>query len=221
MLDSASRSYSSDLRMWIARCGRCGLAVRWSPRAARDPARTWARLRTLNLRLGVALTLAQVAGLLLFGMAALLVEGRMRPYGNDFVDFLASPLTVLVLVTAALSGLAGAAMAPHKRVLARTVAAWLVGVVPVPLVLGGLFAPAMAYEFLHQLPPFGRTGTFAPGGPFSVAVALSLVSFMLSIPLGAAGGALLGPIAMSATRRRARELRATAPATREVVGGRA
>ena len=36
VLDGRSRSYSAELRMWIARCGRCGFAVRWTPREARE-----------------------------------------------------------------------------------------------------------------------------------------------------------------------------------------
>jgi branched-subunit amino acid ABC-type transport system permease component len=38
-----------------------------------------------------------------------------------------------------------------------------------------------------------------------------IVSAVLSIPLAALGGVLIGPIVQTATRRRAREIRATAP----------
>jgi hypothetical protein len=211
MLDSASRSHSNDLHMWIARCGRCGLAVRWSPRAAREPARTWARLRTLNLRLGVALTLAQAAGVVLVAMAALLAERVILPYGEGLLDALASPLTMLVIVVAALSGVSGAVMAPHKRPLPRAAAAWLIGVAPVVLTIGGLFAPWMTYMLANNLDPLGARGTFEPGGPFATAVLATLVSFALSIPLGALGATLISPIVATALRRRAREIRATAP----------
>jgi hypothetical protein len=211
MLDSASRSYSRDLRMWIARCGRCGLAVRWSPRAAREPARIWARLRTLNLRLGVGLTLAQVAGVALVVMIALLTARVILPFGDGLLDALASPLTVFVLFVATMSGLAGAVMAPHKRPLARATAAWLIGVAPIVLALGGLFAPAMAGMWARGLRPPGVSDAFEPGGPAATAFFATLLSIALSIPLGAIGGLLLGPVVATARRRRAREIRATAP----------
>ena len=77
VLDGRSRSHSAELRMWIARCGRCGFAVRWTPREAREPARVWARLRALNLRLGVAVGTLQLGWLvLLFAGAAL--DDRLR-----------------------------------------------------------------------------------------------------------------------------------------------
>lgn len=211
MLDSASRSYSRDLRMWIARCGRCGLAVRWSPRAAREPVRVWARLRTLNLRLGVGLTLAQAAGAALVVMVALLIARVILPFGDGLLDALASPLTVFVLLIAAMSGVSGAVMAPHKPPLAQAAAAWLIGVAPVVLTLGALFAPAMAGMWARGLRPLVVSDPFEPGGTAATAIVAMLLSFALSIPLGAIGGLLLGPIAATAHRRRAREIRAAAP----------
>jgi hypothetical protein len=211
MLDSASRSYSSDLRMWIARCGRCGLAVRWSPRAARDSVRTWARLRTLNLRLGVAFTLGQSAGIVFFITMALLWEGMLRPFEGGLIDALASPWAALLLLVATLSGVSGAVLAPGKPVLVKALGAWLICVSPVVLALSGLFAPAVAFYMASLRVPFGQLDFFSSDTPVAAFPMSGIVSFMLSVPLAALGGLLIGPIVQTATRRRAREIRATAP----------
>jgi hypothetical protein len=211
MLDSASRSYSGDLRMWIARCCRCGLAVRWSPREARSPARIWARLRTLNLRLGVAFTLGQSAGIVLFITMALLWDGMLVPFEGDLVDALASPWTALLLLVATLSGVSGAVLAPEKPALMRALGAWLICVSPVALALAGLFAPAVAFHLVRLGLPFGRIDIFDSDTPAAALLMSVIVSAVLSIPLAALGGVLIGPIVQTATRRRAREIRATAP----------
>ncbi len=197
--------------MWIARCSRCGLAVRWCPRAARDPARVWARLRTLNLRLGVAFTLGQSAGIVFFITMALLWDGMLVPFEGDLVDALASPWAALLLLVATLSGVSGAVLAPRKPVFVKALGAWLICVSPVVLALAGLFAPAVAFHLVRLGLPFGQLDFFSSDTPVAAFPMSGIVAFVLSVPFAALGGALIGPIVETATRRRAREIRATAP----------
>jgi len=211
MLDSASRGYSGDLRMWIARCGRCGLAVRWSPRAAREPARIWARVRTLNLRLGVAFTLAQVAGLAIFIVAVYLDDTGLALNTTPVAEMLASPLLVAIALIAALSGAAGAVMAPHRPTLHRTAVAWIAGVLPVVLALGALSAPAIAFAATRGRPAAWSSLPFGYDHALVQTAIVALLAFALSLPIGALAGWFLAPIRATAVRRRARELRAASP----------
>ncbi|MFZ4750980.1 MAG: hypothetical protein ACOYMM_10815 [Phycisphaerales bacterium] len=143
-LDAASRTYARALRMWVARCPRCGFAVRWSPRGAREPFRTWARLRALNMRLGIALGSSQAAGLLAIGIGALLVQRQRELASFEDLDRLARWGLVLeflaLAVPCAVAGAIGAiAFAPHARRITGIACAWILGALPVT-VAGGLFA---------------------------------------------------------------------------------
>lgn len=177
--------------MWVARCPRCGFAVRWSPRRARAPFRTWARLRALNTRLGIALGSAQAAGLLAIALGVMLVEQRdalsnfgALPVGRRWG--FATGLTLLGLACATLGAVSTVAFAPHAGRLARLACAWLLGVMPVVvtgILLGVLTEPTRAVdEILAALQP-----TVAPRIA-AICAATVLASALLStaaIPLHA------------------------------------
>lgn len=161
VLDECSRTYSGTLRMWTATCPRCGFAVRWCPRAAREPARIWSRLRALNLRLGVALAGIQ------FGGALLLVSGGILEQQLTSASFvrgasLASSLSlpgILAAMTGLLIGAGAAAMAPSRRMRDALLATWLAVLVfsaalwLTVLILGtsAVRAPDVAFNVLLEL----------------------------------------------------------------------
>ena len=121
VLDDASRTYSGGLRMWIARCPRCGFAVRWAPRAAREPSRVWSRLRALNLRLGIAIASMQFGAVLLL-IACTIVDDLVRrgfeaPALNHLIDQLIdhfAPALITAGFAGMLVGLCAATIAPFR-----------------------------------------------------------------------------------------------------------
>ncbi|MFM1823837.1 MAG: hypothetical protein RI967_2103, partial [Planctomycetota bacterium] len=143
-LGAASRRFAPALGMWVATCPRCGFAARWSLTEARAGVRAWARLRALNLRLGIALTFGQAAGLLLFITILLLVNGewRMRANGDGPWIWLATPFATAVAIAAVGAGISASALAPGRGVFARVAVAWMVGLAPVLLLLAGLVGGA-------------------------------------------------------------------------------
>ena len=127
VLDDSSRSHSHALHMWVARGPRCGFAVRWTPRGAREPARVWARLRSLNLRLGVALASLQFAiALLLIAGSYLerLVRQGLIPASPDRALVQLAPVFVGATIAGAAIGLCAATLAPFRRLAVTFVAAW-------------------------------------------------------------------------------------------------
>lgn len=140
MLDGSSRTYSPELRMWIARCGRCGFAVRWSPRHAREPARIWARLRALNLRLGVAIGALQFGVILMLFSGSYLYDRYQRGFVNLDLDATLSrvaPALIAGIVAGVFVGLSAATISLHQRLLASLGVAWA-GVALPCLVLSSL-----------------------------------------------------------------------------------
>jgi hypothetical protein len=140
MLDGSSRTYSPELRMWIARCGRCGFAVRWSPRFAREPARIWARLRALNLRLGVAIGALQFGVILMLSTGTFLYDRFDRGFVSPDLDATlsrAAPALIAGILAGIFVGLSAATIATHRRVLLSLGMAWA-GVALPCLVLSSL-----------------------------------------------------------------------------------
>ena len=135
-LDASSRVWSRDLRMWVARCPRCGHAVRWNPRGAREAFRVWARLRALNLRLGVALTAGQAAGIASLAIGGILLEKqasviyfeRVAPSARYDLVLTYGAAAIAATVLAAISAVA---FAPQRPLLVRCALAWLLGALPV------------------------------------------------------------------------------------------
>ncbi len=124
--------------MWVAVCPRCGFAVRWNPRGSRAPLRIWARTRTLNVRLGIAMSGAMAAGLISFAVIALLLDRRRdlailetlsAPRRRELLSIYAM-FAVSAAVCAAVSAIA---FAPHRSMAVRLACAWLLGAVPMTL----------------------------------------------------------------------------------------
>jgi hypothetical protein len=127
MLDESSRTYSRAARLWVAQCPRCGFAVRWAPRAAREPARAWARLRALNLRIGISLGAMQ-AGAVALVITGAIVEETVRLGGpglpqDALIDWLA-PTVIAATVTGCIVALAAATVAPFRSLYASFLGAW-------------------------------------------------------------------------------------------------
>jgi hypothetical protein len=144
LLDDSSRSHSRDLRMWVATCTRCGFAVRWAPREAREPARVWARLRALNLRLGVSVGCLQLASASML-FAVIFLDDRLRRVFvatdlESLLDLL-GPSIVAAVVGGLFVGMCAAMLAPFRRVHVTLIAAWtftaaVVGLISTVLLLG-------------------------------------------------------------------------------------
>jgi hypothetical protein len=187
MLDASTRSYSSGLRMWIARCPRCQFAVRWSPRAAREPVRVWARLRALNTRLGVALSCGQGAGVFSALTAGLLSDrlqqlqatgAAVRPMelaGEP--DFLVSATATAVLGTA--SGLAFLLGRGVTAAAKGWLLAWLVGALPVALFIGAVGVTAGGASVLSEI----RRLWSEPAATFALLGAVPFASLLLTLAL--------------------------------------
>ena len=204
-LGAASRRFVPALAMWVATCPRCGSAVRWSPTAARAGVRTWARLRAINLRLGIAFTAGQAAGLLLFVAIAFLVSGdlRPRPGGAGLRDWLATPLPLVVALVAAGAGVSAAAIAPGRGVLARVAVAWAVCLAPVVLFLAAIVGGAELADGLG-------TSYRRLAERLGIGLATATIAFLLSIPAGAIATIVYAPFGRLAARRHARALRSSA-----------
>jgi hypothetical protein len=143
-LDSSSRSYARALRMWIAKCPRCGFAVRWNPRGARAPLRLWARTRTLNVRFGIALSGGQAAGLIAFAIGAMAVDRRHEIAELESLSQIRRAELLAIYAMFAASAAVGAAVsaiafAPHRSMAVRLLCAWLLGAAPVTIAVS-LFA---------------------------------------------------------------------------------
>ncbi len=95
--------------MWVATCPRCGFAVRWNPRGAREPWRTWQRIDVLNRRLGVAALSALLAALFCFLLTGFVVDqgSRFDNYASlnntGRTNLLASYLVFSILATLAMA----------------------------------------------------------------------------------------------------------------------
>ena len=130
--------------MWVAACPRCGFAVRWNPRGARGPLRVWNRLRALNNRFGVALGAAQVAGVLSAVIGGVLADtgpsGLRAALDGDprFIRGGLAAFIVLATACATLAAVSAVAIAPHRGIVTRWLAAWTLGVLPVTIALVAL-----------------------------------------------------------------------------------
>lgn len=172
--------------MWVAACPRCGAAVRWNPRGAREPIRVWARLRALNLRLGVALSSGQAAGIASLGIGGLLVEEYRTVIGAAGVTPMARDESLLLYAMLAgaaafLAAVSAVAFAPGRSLSARVLLAWLVGALPVVLPIS--LVPLAADEQQRAR----VAGAFlAPGfgwRAFVLCAAVPLASALLAVPL--------------------------------------
>ena len=126
--------------MWVARCPRCAHAVRWNPRGAREAFRAWAQLRALNLRLGVALTAGQAAGIASLAIGGIVLEKHAAIAYFEKVEAAARDDLLLTYGTAALaavvlSAISAVFFAPGRPILVRCMLAWTLGALPVVLVL--------------------------------------------------------------------------------------
>lgn len=114
--------------MWVATCPRCGFAVRWAPRAAREPARIWARLRALNLRLGVATAGVQFGAALLLACGGLIEGESMRGASlvgpSDMVGRYGAAFAVAI-IAGCFIGAAAATAAPFRPLPRVLAAVWL------------------------------------------------------------------------------------------------
>jgi len=124
--------------MWVAVCPRCGFAVRWNPRGSRAPLRIWARTRTLNVRLGIAMSGAMAAGLISFAVIALLLDRRrdlamLETISTPRRRELLSIYAMLAVSAAFCAAVSAIAIAPHRSMAVRLACAWLLGAVPMTL----------------------------------------------------------------------------------------
>jgi hypothetical protein len=121
--------------------------VRWNPRGAREAFRVWSRLRALNLRLGVALTAGQAAGVASLAIGGILLEKyaaviyfeQIAPEAQYDLVLTYGAAAIAASVLAAISAVA---FAPGRPLLVRCALAWLLGALPVvlPLALLALIA---------------------------------------------------------------------------------
>jgi hypothetical protein len=126
--------------MWVARCPRCGFAVRWSPRAARGVVRAWGRLRALNNRFGIAVGAGHGAGILLAVLGSVLASngdrlGELGPSAQGSRGTLFSGIVILSALCAVGAAASTVAIAPHRPLALRAFASWSVVVLPVPLLV--------------------------------------------------------------------------------------
>jgi hypothetical protein len=204
-LGAASRRFAPALGMWVATCPRCGFAARWALAEARAGVRAWARLRALNLRLGIAFTFGQAAGGLLFLTIPLLVSGelRMRANGDGPWTWLATPFAAMVAIAAVGAGISATALAPGRGVLARVAAAWMACLGPVVLLLAGLVGGAELADGVGYSP--SRLAERIGAGLVGI-----LVAFLLSIPASLLATTLYAPFGRLARRRHAAAVRLSA-----------
>lgn len=199
--------------MWAARCTRCGHSVRWNPRGAREPYRVWARLRALNLRLGIAVSAGQAAGIgsLVIG-GFLLDEYRWVVAGPSPTALARDPDFLMYLafagVTAVMAAISAVAFAPSRTLVVRIALAWLVGALPV-VVLVGLVPFAAADEAMSKLRrAFGEPGFAARTALLCGAV--PILSVLLAAPMAWIWDAIRGLV----IRRHRLHLRMTHALTR-------
>lgn len=195
--------------MWVATCTRCGFAVRWAPRAAREPARVWARLRALNLRLGVSVGSLQVATLLMILAVTLLDESLRRGFVADNLDEtldLLGPSIVAAIVGGLFVGNCAATLAPFRSAYVTLAAAWAftvaaVGLISALLLLGEYGAGRFWSECGEA---FGRLAR-QPHAAVTVLGAALLVSVVAAAWLGFS----VRMIVRNAVRRASRARRET------------
>jgi len=128
VLDDSSRTHSANLRMWVATCPRCGVAVRWCPRIAREPARVWARLRALNIRLGVATAGIQFGAVLLIFAGGLLFD-ELQAFGTyanaeELLSHFGAAIT-LACLAGVLIGTGAATLAPFRGATHTFAVTWI------------------------------------------------------------------------------------------------
>ncbi|MCE2882176.1 MAG: hypothetical protein LW636_07450 [Planctomycetaceae bacterium] len=153
-LDASSRSFSALARLWVAACPRCGFAVAWMPRRAREGARVWARLRALNIRLGIAFSAAQIAALLLVVALGMHLD---RPQTFS----LSHPTLVLLAACAAiLTSASAVALAPARPAATAALVSWAVLVVPTAAVICAVLSIGMGRLQLAR--SFETLGKAAP-----------------------------------------------------------
>lgn len=194
-LDGSSRVFLRELRMWVARCTRCGHAVRWNPRGAREPFRIWARLRALNLRLGIAFSAGQAAGIGSLAIGAFLLDeyrwvvGGASPselvHHRDFLMYLA-----FAGVTALLAAVSAVAFAPTRPLLTRIALAWTAGALPVVAIVGMVPLSAADEARFKLVRAFSEPGFTAR--TVLLCGAVPILSAILAAPIGAIWSAIHG-----------------------------
>ncbi len=174
--------------MWVARCSRCGHAVRWNPRGARAPYRLWVRTRALNLRLGVALTAGQAAGIASIAIGAQFVdqyriltrfENAPILLRNEFI-FMYLGLGGAAAIAAAVSAVF---LAPDQRIPIRVLLAWTIGALPVILLLSLLPLSAASEVREDVAEAFSDPHMYTRS--FSLCALVPLFSFVLAYPIDA------------------------------------
>lgn len=187
-LERTARVYARALGMWVARCPRCGQAARWNPRGAREPFRVWARTRALNLRLGVATSAGQAAGIASIAIGAQFVD-QYRTLTN-FMDAPAQLRNEFVFMYLGLGGAAALAaavsavfFAPRRSMPVRVFLAWTLGALPV-ILLFTLLPLATAAEIRADVAEaFAEPGMYARS--FELCALVPLLSLLLTYPIAA------------------------------------
>lgn len=138
MLNPSMRSFSTEVRMWIAVCPRCGFAVRCNLRAARAPFRLWARSRGISTRLGFLLGGSIVTGFswVVICEHTLNTMPRWSASGHSaliapLADSCSDGSIIGVIVAAVFAMVTALSVAPHRSALSRLCYAWTVGALPV------------------------------------------------------------------------------------------
>ena len=196
----ASRSYSRELAMWIARCERCGFATRWSPRRARAPFRAWTRVRALNTRLGIAIGAGHAAGGLVCFTATLIVLRRIE--ANQALRGPSLPSSTFLEECAMLAGaaaLAGAvstaAFSRHAGLLARWTLAWVACAIPVMALVAAASFAADGERIWYMI--YAVLRSRAGGLLVFLLVAIPLASLLLA----AASGPIVAAVERMVRRR--------------------
>jgi len=174
--------------MWVARCPRCGHAARWNPRGAREPFRVWARTRALNLRLGVATSAGQAAGIASIAIGAQFVDQH-----RTLIHFADAPIqdrNEFVFMYLGLGGAAALAaaisavfFAPHRSMPVRVFLAWTLGALPVVLLLTLLPLSAAAKVRGDVAKAFAEPGMYARS--LQLCALVPLFSLFLAYPIAA------------------------------------
>lgn len=158
MLNPSMRSFSTEVRMWIAVCPRCGFAARWNLRAARAPFRLWARSRAINARLGFFVSGSIATGLSSVAIGAITLDTMSRWSGSGHSALIAplahsySDGSIIVMFVAAVFAMVTAlAVAPHRSAFSRLCHAWTVGALPVAAVIFTLSLAIEGKSFRDEL----------------------------------------------------------------------
>jgi uncharacterized BrkB/YihY/UPF0761 family membrane protein len=174
--------------MWVARCPRCGHAVRWNPREARAPYRLWVRTRALNLRLGVATTAGQAAGIASIGIGAQFVDQyRTITQFENTPSLLRNEFVFMYLGLGGIAALAAAVsavfLAPEQRMPIRVFLAWTIGALPVILLLSLLPLSAASEVREDVAEAFSEPNMYARS--FALCALVPLASLLLAYPMDA------------------------------------